>query len=110
MIVNRIILVALLCTLTVCHTTPNRPDPATGQDAGVADPAGQQALASQEKTDEDDMDKVICKTNAPVGSRIGARICLPRRRWIEMQNQGREMIEKANRRAITTPIPRAIDR
>jgi len=93
----------LLCCLAACQSTTPRPEPNTASSTSLQEGKDEQIQTADAK----EMDKIICKTDAPVGSRIGTRVCMSRRRWIDLQNQSRKMLEDANRNAASSPIPRA---
>lgn len=94
----------LLCCLTACQpTSPVKPEPATVSDTGSQEGMEPHTLTA----DARELDKIVCRTEAPVGSRIGTRVCMSRRRWIELEKQSRKMLEDANRSAVVSPIPRA---
>ena len=108
--INRILQITCLCLLTACNTLPVKPDPAAGSGTAINRQAEAQTLASKNAADEKELDKIVCRTEAPVGSRIGTRICMTRRRWIELQRQSQKALEDANRKSVTSQIPLSIDR
>ena len=110
MLINRFLQITCLSLLAACNTIPSKPDPAAGSGASVNNQAKEQTLVSKKAADEKALDKVVCRTETPVGSRIGTRVCLTRRRWIELSRQSQKALEDANRKSVTSQIPRAFDR
>lgn len=90
------------CCLVACYSQDTR---AQSDTAAAPDKNSSKVTEHKEQkpTSKDkDLDKIVCRTEAPVGSRIGTRVCMSRRRWIEQANRGRKMLEDANRRSVTT--------
>lgn len=66
-----------------------------------ADSSGGQ-VASKAKVDP--LDKIICKTEESLGSRLGKRkVCAPLRDWKEMQEQNRNAVEEYQQKGQALP-------
>ena len=108
--IKRILQITCLSLLTACNTIPSKTDRTGDSGATANNQAKEQTPASKKAADEKALDEVVCRTEAPVGSRIGTRVCLTRRRWIELSRQSQKALEDANRKSVTSQIPRAFDR
>jgi hypothetical protein len=54
------------------------------------------ALANEGKKDGSDKDKLVCRTEADLGTRLsGTRVCLTREQWAERRRQSRDAAERA---------------
>ena len=102
LIMNRIILVTFLCFIGACNTTSMKPDTAVNDKTDLVDTTVEQQLTTEKNTDEQEMNKVVCKKQVPIGSLIGTRTCLTRRQWLGLQKQGQKMLENTTRKSVTT--------
>ena len=74
--------------------------------AAVAMPVAAQIPATQAQpvAKTDPLDKVVCKKEESLGSRLSAkRVCLTVREWKDMQDANREEFEKFMQHAQQTP-------
>ena len=96
LIPGRLMLTTALVCLVACLSSPSKADkPETKTTASDHYEKAQNTPA--QSSDAKELDKIVCRTEAPVGSRIGTRICMSRRRWIESQKSGQKMVEDINR-------------
>jgi hypothetical protein len=53
------------------------------------------AMAEKPREEQGDKDKLICRTEADLGTRLGGtRVCLTREQWAERRRQAREATEQ----------------
>jgi hypothetical protein len=74
------------------------PAPLLAQSADTAAPAATPSPAATPDATKDDADKLICKREKTLGSRIATgKTCLTRREWQARANAAREQMETRNR-------------
>ena len=83
---------ALLCACSSSGTQP----PAAAAPAAPAAAAAPVAEAPAEETAK--VDRTVCKSVAPTGSRIARKTCRTQSQWDEMARSGREAAEMVKRR------------
>jgi hypothetical protein len=53
------------------------------------------AMAAKPHEEQGDKDKLVCRTEADLGTRLGGtRVCLTREQWAERRRQAREATEQ----------------
>ena len=83
----------LLALAAMLFANPLSAQDAAGSDASSSDPAGDIVVQGQQ--DDPALDKIICKTEKVVGSRLNsAKRCQSRRQWIAERASNRRDVEK----------------
>ena len=90
---------ALLCACSSSGTQP----PAAAAPAAPAAAAAPVAEAPVEETAK--VDRTVCKSVAPTGSRIARKTCRTQSQWDEMARSGREAAEMVKRRGAQSVLP-----
>ena len=90
---------ALLCACSSPGTQP----PAAAAPAAPAAAAAPVAEAPVEETAK--VDRTVCKSVAPTGSRIARKTCRTQSQWDEMARSGREAAEMVKRRGAQSVLP-----
>ena len=90
---------ALLCACSSSGTQP----PAAAAPAAPAAAAAPVAEAPAEETAK--VDRTVCKSVAPTGSRIARKTCRTQSQWDEMARSGREAAEMVKRRGAQSVLP-----
>ena len=90
---------ALLCACSSSGTQP----PAAAAPAAPAAPAAAVAETPAEETAK--VDRTVCKSVAPTGSRIARKTCRTQSQWDEMARSGREAAEMVKRRGAQSVLP-----
>lgn len=92
---------ALLCA---CSSSGTQPSAAAAPSAPA--PAAQPAPAAETPAPETaKVDRTVCKSVAPTGSRIARKTCRTQSQWDEMARAGREAAEMVKRRGAQSVAP-----
>jgi hypothetical protein len=93
---------ALLCACSSSGTQP----PAAAAPAAPAAPAAAAAPVAEAPAEETaKVDRTVCKSVAPTGSRIARKTCRTQSQWDEMARSGREAAEMVKRRGAQSVLP-----
>jgi cytochrome c5 len=93
----------LSALLSACTSSGPREAPAAPEPAAVAQPAQAEPAASPVETAK--VDRTVCKSVAPTGTRIAKKVCRTQSEWEEMARAGREAADTVKRRGAQSVLP-----
>ena len=93
---------ALLCA---CSSSGTQSSTAAAPAAPTAPAAPAAAVAETPAEETAKVDRTVCKSVAPTGSRIARKTCRTQSQWDEMARSGREAAEMVKRRGAQSVQP-----